>query len=213
FTLAVSDGAGAAASKPLSIAIAAALTITTSSLPGATLGIAYSQTVASSGGTAPLAWSVTGGALPAGLSLNAATGAISGTPTTALTASFTLHVVDAATQSANQALSIAIAAALVITTNALPGSTAGVAYSQTATASGGTAPLSWSVTVGALPAGLNLNAGTGAITGTPTTAGTAGFTLRVTDNVGAAVSKALSIVIAAAPSVTTTSLPGGTAGA
>src|SRR5208283_5146493 len=56
------------------------LTITTASLPGGQLNLAYSQTLAATGGLAPYAWSISTGALPAGLTLNAATGAISGTP-------------------------------------------------------------------------------------------------------------------------------------
>jgi hypothetical protein len=64
--------------------------------------------------------------------------------------------------------------------------TVGVAYSFTPTASGGTAPYTYSLPSGTLPAGLSLNTSTGAITGTPTTAQTStGLVLKVTDNVGA----------------------------
>lgn len=58
-----------------------ALAVTTSSLPLAQVGVAYSTTLAASGGTAPITWTLSGGSLPAGLSLNASTGVISGTPT------------------------------------------------------------------------------------------------------------------------------------
>src|SRR5439155_15908379 len=125
--------------------------------PGGTVGTAYSQTVASSGGTAPLTWSVSAGALPAGLSLNTGTGAITGTPSAAGSPSFTIQVVDNVGATATKALSITVAATLSITTTSLPGGTVGIAYSQTVGSSGGTAPLTWSVPSGSLPAGLSLN--------------------------------------------------------
>jgi hypothetical protein len=62
----------------------------------------------------------------------------------------------------------------------LPGAM-GTAYSATLTARGGRTPYTWSVTQGALPTGLSLNPGTGAISGTPSASGTYGFTVRVTD--------------------------------
>jgi hypothetical protein len=71
--------------------------------------------------------------------------------------------------------------ALSVTTTALPGGTVGVAYSASLTAINGTAPYTWSVTVGSLPAGLSLNAATGAITGTPTARGASTFTVQVED--------------------------------
>jgi sugar lactone lactonase YvrE len=59
--------------------------------------------------------------------------------------------------------------------------TAGVAFSQTLTGGGGHGPYSWAITSGSLPAGLKLNGTTGAITGTPSAAGTTSFTVRLTD--------------------------------
>src|SRR5262245_8012090 len=68
---------------------------------------------------------------------------------------------------------------LTITTSALPGATAGVAYSATLTATGGTPPYTWSIASGTLPAGLTLTSG-GVISGTPTATGTSSFTVKVT---------------------------------
>ena len=95
-----------------------------------------------------------------------------------------------------------------ITTTSLPDGTAGSAYSQTLAASGGTAPLAWSISSGSLPPGLALNPGTGVISGTPTTAGTFAFTAMVTDAAGASDTQALSIDVAIA--IAPTSLPGAT---
>ena len=100
-----------------------------------------------------------------------------------------------------------------VTTSSLPSGTVGASYSQSLSASGGTAPYSWSVTSGNLPSGLNLSSG-GTISGTPTSAGTSSFTVQVSG--GGTATRSLSITIAAAttsPTVTTSSLPSGTVGA
>ena len=71
------------------------LRVTTATVPGGHVGSSYSLTPAASGGAPPYVWSITAGSLPAGLSLNTASGAISGTPTAAANSSFTLKVSDA----------------------------------------------------------------------------------------------------------------------
>jgi subtilisin family serine protease len=185
-------------------------TITTTSLPGGTVGTPYSETLQASGGTPPYTWTLDAGALPAGLTLNASTGVVSGTPTTAGTASFTVKVTDSASQSDTQDLSLAVAPPpLTITTTSLPAGAVGVAYSQTLEATGGTPPYGWSLDTGTLPVGLTLNASTGVVSGTPTTAGTASFTARVTDGAAQSDTQALSIAVTgptqvtASPSATT----------
>ena len=84
-------------------------TITTTSLDGGTEGVAYSETLAATGGTAPYTWTVASGSLPSGLSL-ATNGTISGTPSAAGTASFTVRCTDANSQTDTQALQIVVAA-------------------------------------------------------------------------------------------------------
>src|SRR6516164_7764859 len=93
----------------------AAPSITTSSLPNGTVGTAYSQALAASGGTGGYVWSVSAGALPTGLSLSTG-GTISGTPTAAGTANFTATVTDSSHQSASKALSVAVNPPLTVTT-------------------------------------------------------------------------------------------------
>ena len=74
---------------------AAAPTITTSSLPDGKVGEAYSQTLTADG-TTPITWNIIGGTLPESLTLNETTGKISGTPTAAGTASFTVKAENSA---------------------------------------------------------------------------------------------------------------------
>jgi hypothetical protein len=88
------------------------LSISTTALPSATVGIGYSQAVAATGGTVPYNWSVSSG-LPPGLSMNGAFGSIFGTPTTAGTFNFTVTVRDAGSpqQTDSRALSLTVTSA------------------------------------------------------------------------------------------------------
>src|ERR1700676_3384329 len=173
FTVQVKDSSTAAPqtnSKAVSITInqPPAPQITTTTLPADVEGTAYSQTLALTGGLAPFTYSISSGALPAGLSLNGSSGAITGAATGPNgPASFTVKVVDSSNpvQSATQPLSIAVnlPPAPAITTVSLPSDVEGTAYNQAVVATGGLAPLAYSVSVGSLPAGLSLNSSTGAI--------------------------------------------------
>ena len=165
------------------------LAITTIALPAGTVGAAYSSLVVASGGSTPYTYSA--GNLPSGLAINSGTGTITGTPAqnSAGTWSATVKVTDStqpSSQSATAGLSIKISATppapLAITTSSLPGGTSGSPYPSTALqASGGVSPYTWSLGSGTLPAGLTLAAG-GAISGTPTVAGSYPVTLVVTDS-------------------------------
>lgn len=92
---------------------APALSLPTSTLPAATVGAPYSATLQAAGGTGAYSWSLAAGSLPAGLSLNATTGVISGTPTSAGQSGFVVSAKDAGppAQSVSTSLSIAVAAA------------------------------------------------------------------------------------------------------
>jgi hypothetical protein len=138
------------------------------------VGSAYSTTLSAAGGAAPYTWKLTSGTLPAGLQLNTATGVISGVPTASSSATpLTFSVADssnpAGTTTASLTLSVT-AVPLAITTTSLPDGQIGMPYSTTLTSSGGTGAITWTRTAGTLPAGLQLNAGTGVISGTPTAA-------------------------------------------
>lgn len=138
-------------------------------LPGnATVNTPYTGTIAVEGGK-PITWRVSEGELPAGLTLNSKTGTISGTPTTEGTYNFTLEASNDG-GSKEYPITIVVGAARVlpnITTSSLAAAKVGTAYSATLQAESDTA-LTWSVSAGALPPGLRLDADTGVISGTPT---------------------------------------------
>ncbi len=118
FTVTVTDSESPAmtASQALSIVVKPApLVITTTSLSAATGGQPYSATLAATGGIPPYSWSVTAGSLPPGLTLNASTGVISGTPDVAGTYDFTVTVTDSESpaMTASKALSIFVSGPVV----------------------------------------------------------------------------------------------------
>ena len=162
--------------------------VTTTTLPDGAVGTPYKQTLQTSGGVAPLKWSVNP-ALPAPLTLDATTGTISGTPTGPLPkTNFTFKVIDSATPAASTVteltLEIKPAAGLApkITSTTLPDGSVGAPYKQILQASGGVGSLNWSVAP-ALPSSLALDAPTGTISGTPTASlPKTKFTFKVTDS-------------------------------
>jgi hypothetical protein len=190
FTVTVTDAAGQAASQALTLTVAGAISVTTSSLPGGTVGEPYTAQLAVSGGTSPYTWAITGGALPPGLSivplpagpLGVPAGTITGVPLLGGTFNFTARVTDLLGAAATANLSITVAAGpLVVLTTALAPGVLGKPYSAQLQATGGTPPYTWSLLSGTLPPGLTLNAG-GSVTGTLTASGDYPFIARVTDS-------------------------------
>ena len=179
-----------------------ALTPAAGALPGGTAGTAYAQTFTASNGIAPYTYAVSAGALPAGLTLNTATGALSGTPTVAGNFTFSIRATDSTTGTAatvTNVYTLALSApTITINPATLPAGVFSVAYNQTLSASGGTAPYTYAVTVGALPAGVTLSSA-GVLSGTPTASGTFAFTVRATDNLGFQGTRAYSLNIVQRP--------------
>ena len=115
FSVTVQDSAAdSSPAHPFSLSIVSGVMVTTTALPGGAVGVAYSQTLAASGGTPPYRdWTVApgSGSLPNGLNLNSSSGIISGTPTVSGAFSFSVTVSDSAGNvSPAEALSINIAA-------------------------------------------------------------------------------------------------------
>ena len=210
FTVRVADAASQSATKALTVSVGASLAVTTTSLPSATIGSEYSSQLAASGGTTPYTWTITSGTLPAGLTLSSA-GLVSGTPTAAGSSTFIVQVTDGSSRTATRALTLSVSASLGVTTTTLPGGTVSSSYSQQLSAAGGTAPYSWTVSSGSLPAGLALSSA-GVISGVPTAAGSTTFTVRVTDAAARTATQSLTLTISSSLAISTTTLPSGVVG-
>ena len=195
FAIQANDSAGAAASRMFTIAINLSLAITVASpLPAGTAGVAYSQTLSSTGGALPVIWSIVAGVLPSGLTLTGA-GVLSGTPAVATGSIFTVQIVDASGTTVTRQLVLNIAAPLAISATALPSGNVGFNYSHTFVATGGKLPYNWSLISGALPPGVTL-VSAGALFGIPTASGGFNFAIQVTDALQVTASSALSITVA-----------------
>jgi lysophospholipase L1-like esterase len=173
------------ASLSLKIGSELPVTIVTKSLENASQGVGYSQILAAAGGTQPYTFAITTGALPAGINIDPNTGVISGTATDTGTSTFTLEAHDSSqpAQSTTESLALAVnaAGALSITSTTLLSGLQGVTYSAALDTGGGTSRYSWSLSSGALPAGLALSS-TGVISGTPSGSGTSTFMIEVADS-------------------------------
>ena len=177
FTVCLTEaGFGTPATQKLTLKVSQAVkpTVTTTSLGKGSVGMAYSaflEGTASNGGA--LSWSLTSGALPAGLTMT--DGRISGTPTAAGTSSFTVTLTESwgngFTASTEKTLSLAVLAAknpVISTPSVLPSAKVDKPYSVALTGEGTIGgALSWSLSNGTLPNGLSLDSGSGVISGTP----------------------------------------------
>ncbi len=186
---------GQSSGSAVQVATVVNIGITPNTLPNWTVNMSgYSQTLTGTGGTSPYTFSVTAGSLPTGLSL--ASGVISGTPTAAGTFNFTVTTTDNLSASGSQSYSIVINSAVAVSPSTLPNWTVNATgYTQTVTSSGGTGAKTLSISSGAIPTGMTFTAGTGALSGTPTAAGTFNFTVTATDTAGATGAQAYSVVI------------------
>lgn len=192
-TLGMSDSHGTFATPVNTSITITDCNIITASLPAATFGVAYSQTLtASVGCIAPLTWGYILSLLPPGLGLNSATGVISGTPTACSTYNVHWTVTDSETPAvtASKLLPITVGGcggSLTLTCPTFPGGVVNDVYpTQSCTIAGGVSPYTCSISSGSLPAGLNVgtSGSTCTITGTPTATGTSTFNVHVHDSTG-----------------------------
>lgn len=170
-----------------------ALSVTPTSVPDATAGSAYSQSLSQTGALGTPSYAVTTGSLPSGMTLSSS-GVLSGTPTVTGSFNFTVSVSDASGCAGSTAYTLSVACPNYTFGGAYGAGTAGVAYSQAPSVSGGIAPVTYSAT-GSLPPGLSMAAGTGTVSGTPTGTGTYSFTLNTTDANGCTGAASYSITI------------------
>ncbi len=219
FTASATDsGNPTTGSRAYALVVAGAnVILPATTLPAGTAGQAYSSAITpAAGGIAPYTYAVTAGALPAGITLNSATGAVTGTPTSAGNFAFSVTATDSTSGTASQATqsyAVTIAApTIVVAPSALPTATRGTAYSQTLSASGGTAPYTYTLSAGSLPAGLTL-ASNGTLSGTATAEGSFTVTVRATDAGNFTGDQAYSLTVAAPNlALPASNLPAGTAG-
>lgn len=188
FTVTATDDNGCTGSQAYTLTPIVCPTITinptNSTLNPGQVGSSYSQAFTQSGGAGLPFWTISAGALPGGLTLNSISGLLSGTPTASGTFGFTVQAADGNGCLGTRGYSLTIGCP-AITVNPATASNGfvGTTYSQTFTATGGAGPYSFTRVTGTLPPGLTLATG-GALTGTPTTAGTFTFTVQATDAAG-----------------------------
>jgi hypothetical protein len=160
--------------------------VSQSPLEGPVVGLPYTGILSAVGGVLPYTWSLPTGTLPAGLSFNATTGTVAGTPTAVQTANFSVRVTDTNNASDLRGFSLTVVwQPLAVewseeTTTVPAGQPAG---QETFTASGGNGTYTWSIANGSLPPGITLSDTSGAsvfLGGTPTLPGTYEFRVRVT---------------------------------
>ncbi|WP_165798896.1 putative Ig domain-containing protein [Shimia abyssi] len=196
-------------------AVSGLLTILPESLPTGKFGQAYSVSFNTSGGAAPYTFSLNVGPLPAGLDL-AADGTLSGTPTQVGSFPITVGVTDAQNNDGSRDYTLVVDSidSLEIAPSVLPDATYGTSYSQQLTATGGSGALTFALSGGALPTGIQIGTD-GLISGTPTQTGDFQIEVTVTDSQGNSGVKDYTITVSPDPSlivVNPASIPAGTFG-
>ena len=188
------------------------LQILPASLANAVLGQSYAASLSCVGATGSCGWRVLSSSLPAGVTVDAVAGLISGTPSAVETGAVTIEAYDTAqsTNAATATLTLTVdAPPFVMTMPTAPDGQVGVAYQVTPAVTGAIGSVTWSVASGTLPGGLTVDGLSGAITGTPTTWGTTTALVQAQDSWGTNRTDAKTFTVTVAPSpiaITTTTL-------
>ncbi|HEU0123712.1 MAG TPA: putative Ig domain-containing protein, partial [Bryobacteraceae bacterium] len=198
FTVTAMDSIEQTGSRAYTVHIADSMVISPASIGNGATGLPYSQTLTAAPATGTLTWSLLAGALPPGLSLDPATGIISGTPTLVGTYEFNVQVTSTSGGRGTRAYAITVAQPLLITTaSPLPEATQAEAYSTQLAVnqlpSTSMIVLTWSAT--GLPAGLTIGTNTGIIAGTPTAGGVYSVNVTVSSSGGGAAAKTFALTV------------------
>jgi len=183
FTLQVTSG-NETVTKLVTMKIISLVMAIDGQLPDASVGVSYSVTIATAGTTGSVSFALQPyQSLPEGLNPNPITGIISGTPTTPANYNFGMIITDSA-GSKYPGININVSPMAIDAPASLPNATQGTPYSASLAVTGGTPPISYTPSC-CLPNGINVNGGTGELSGTPNGPGQWAFTLDVSDATGA----------------------------
>jgi alpha-tubulin suppressor-like RCC1 family protein len=189
---------------------------TSEALKNGDAGLFYSETLHVVNGAGPYTWSIKQGKLPSGLILktkNSETSmaTISGKPAKDDTFTFKLQVTDKTGAAVEKDFTVTINKAVTLSVANFPPAEAGAVFpAWTPKASGGDGIYAW--TISGLPKGLDFDASSGTISGSPAVSGTFPVSLKVTDNLGGSANKRLSLKVLKPLSITTAALPSGDIG-
>jgi hypothetical protein len=187
--------------------------IITTVLPNAKYQVPYNERVLCTPGQGPCAWQVQDSSLPAGLVFDPASGVISGTPSEAATGLLALLAYDTLSplNSTTATLTITVDPPdLVVSVPAIPAGKVGEPFHLALSVSGALGNVSWSVVSGQFPDGVNLDATSGEIAGTPTTFGTTTALVQAQDSWGAFHTAVRTVTVTIAPAsiqISTSALP------
>ena len=204
FTVQATDFAGSIAIMPYTVVITNGLTVTMRpTLPAGIEGAMYSVTLLAQGGTPGYTWSIASGALPAGLTLNPATGVLSGPLAATGTFNFTVQVTDSTRMTASLAMTLVVTTTgplAIITPSPLPNATVGKPYTEQILVVGGAPPYNWTAKAieghgSGLPPDFTINPNTGRIEAAPEAPTTATFSIRVTDSKGKRVAMTYTLTV------------------
>jgi large repetitive protein len=194
FVVQAVGGGGATDTETETITVRQPLTLTSqlSRAVKAEAGVRFTATQTAGGGSGTFTWSVSKGALPAGLTL-APDGSVSGTPATAGHFAFTLTVADSEGRTKSVDVTLVVTKKLTLGKTTLKTAKVGAPYRAKVTFVGGVAPLTWTVH-GKLPRGFKISR-TGQLIGTPTAKGTYHFSVTAQDALGASAKTTLTLVV------------------
>ncbi|MHB8643336.1 MAG: putative Ig domain-containing protein [Gaiellaceae bacterium] len=184
FTVTATDAQGSSGSRTYTLTVnISTLDISPSGLGGASAGANYATTFTGSGGTPSYSFALANGtSLPPGLSLSP-NGALTGVPSQVGSYTFAIKITDAASQVTTRAYNFDVLVNALTVTATLADGQYAKAYDTSFGTSGGSAPYTYSLASGTLPAGITL-ASIGELSGTPTQWGTYSFSVKATDKYG-----------------------------